>query len=461
AAAETEIVVINAPAGDYAFYCKSPGHRDVGMVGVLLVNVGGTASLADDQEAERVIVAGDVFFDLAAVAIPARTDVIIELRNEGAAPHNFSIDEMDVSVDIAPGETRYVVINAPAGEYEYYCDIPGHREAGMTGTLTVGAPATPATTPEADTGEATVILALDIYFDPRAMEIPADTEVTLELRNEGAAPHNFTIYALEISVDLAPGETKQAVLNAPAGTYEYFCNIPGHREAGMVGTLTVTESPAVLATPVTTEEPALYDGQWGGPTSSQGGFSLTIETNSVTEFYFHYHCPSGAPQGQGVAASWPLDGNNFDIRVDSPEMVIEGEFVSASEVRGTAVIVQSSCFEPVSLSWVGIRLPDALQSTPSTKVEDESTTAVRIVAVDIAFLQIDVHIPAEEDVTIELFNAGSAQHNFTIDELDISVDLVPGETRTVIINAPAGEYEFYCNIPGHREAGMVGTLTAE
>jgi uncharacterized cupredoxin-like copper-binding protein len=51
--------------------------------------------------------------------------------------HNFSIDELGISVDIAPGATEETVINAPAGEYEFYCNVPGHKEAGMEGTLTV------------------------------------------------------------------------------------------------------------------------------------------------------------------------------------------------------------------------------------------------------------------------------------------------------------------------------------
>ena len=52
--------------------------------------------------------------------------------------HNFSIDELDIDVDIAPGATEEVVINAPAGTYEFYCNVPGHKAAGMLGTLTVG-----------------------------------------------------------------------------------------------------------------------------------------------------------------------------------------------------------------------------------------------------------------------------------------------------------------------------------
>ena len=39
-------------------------------------------------------------------------------------------------------------------------------------------------------------------------------------------------------VDIPPGETKQIDANAPPGTYEYYCNIPGHNAAGMLGTLT-------------------------------------------------------------------------------------------------------------------------------------------------------------------------------------------------------------------------------
>ena len=61
----------------------------------------------------------------------------MQLPNVGAALHNFSIDELGISVDIAPGATEETVITAPAGEYEYYCNVPGHKPAGMLGTLTV------------------------------------------------------------------------------------------------------------------------------------------------------------------------------------------------------------------------------------------------------------------------------------------------------------------------------------
>jgi plastocyanin len=87
--------------------------------------------------AEFTVVSHDIYFEPAELTIPANTDVTFILPNEGAAPHNFTIDELDISVDQAGGETHEVVINAPPGEYEFYCNVPGHKEAGMHGILTV------------------------------------------------------------------------------------------------------------------------------------------------------------------------------------------------------------------------------------------------------------------------------------------------------------------------------------
>ena len=88
-------------------------------------------------------------------------------------------------------------------------------------------------------GEALEVESYDIYFEPDELSIPADTDVTVQLPNVGAAQHNFSIDELGISVDIAPGATEETVINAPAGEYEYYCNVPGHKEAGMEGTLTV------------------------------------------------------------------------------------------------------------------------------------------------------------------------------------------------------------------------------
>ena len=215
------------------------------------------------------IAAADIKFEPKQAEIPANSDVTVNLPNNGALPHNFSIDALHISVDLAAGEKdASTTINAAPGTYEYYCNVPGHKEAGMVGTLTVkpgagGAAASPAAgvasplagtpaasksaSPPAPSGGQTAgaaqpvtVTAADIKFEPKHVEIPAGTDVTVALPNEGALPHNFSIDELKIKVDLPAGEKDaKTTINAPAGTYEYYCDVPGHKEAGMVGTLTV------------------------------------------------------------------------------------------------------------------------------------------------------------------------------------------------------------------------------
>jgi plastocyanin len=89
-------------------------------------------------------------------------------------------------------------------------------------------------------------------------------------------------------------------------------------------------------------------------------------------------------------------------------------------------------------------------------------SALTVNAIDINWEQKELSIPADTDVTITVVNKGILQHNFVVDELQVESDLLNGgETTDVTFKAPAGTYEFYCSVPGHKEAGMVGTLTVQ
>lgn len=68
---------------------------------------------------------------------------------------------------------------------------------------------------------------------------------------------------------------------------------------------------------------------------------------------------------------------------------------------------------------------------------------------------------AEGEIEITLENIGAAEHNFRVDEAvgDVKkVEAVGGETQTGTLALFPGNYTFYCDIAGHRAAGMVGTL---
>lgn len=89
---------------------------------------------------------------------------------------------------------------------------------------------------------------LKLAADPSALAFDAKEltakpgEVTIDFDNPSAIPHNVVIE--EDGKELAGFEPitegeKSETANLTAGTYTFFCSVPGHREAGMEGTLTV------------------------------------------------------------------------------------------------------------------------------------------------------------------------------------------------------------------------------
>ena len=81
---------------------------------------------------------GALSFDQTELTAPAG-EVTIQLMNDSGTPHNVEIEGNGVeetSETITEGMTELTVTLEP-GEYEYYCAVDGHKDAGMEGTLTV------------------------------------------------------------------------------------------------------------------------------------------------------------------------------------------------------------------------------------------------------------------------------------------------------------------------------------
>ena len=92
------------------------------------------------------------------------------------------------------------------------------------GLQTTASPeASPAASPSANA--AVTVEMIDIAFNPTAFTIPANTDVTVTLPNNGVAIHSFVINEhnnegkpnLNIRVEVAPGAVATVTINAPAG----------------------------------------------------------------------------------------------------------------------------------------------------------------------------------------------------------------------------------------------------
>jgi uncharacterized cupredoxin-like copper-binding protein len=316
--------------------------------------------------------------------------------------HDFVIDELEISEALPSGEPVEVTLpdDLTVGDtYTYYCSVPGHRESGMEGTLTIveaAAPAEEAAPPAAEEAESTPEEApegspaaeepvaeddlmavpdeaLDMMEDPSVIaleatdpynwskkELNAAPGQIIRVLNRGVLEHDFVIDEFDISQALVFGEPVdiQVPTDAQIGsTHEYYCSVPGHRERGMSGVLTIVEGEGAAATPAAS--------------------------------------PVASPAAEAVAS-------------------------------------------------------------------DGGATEVAVKAVDLAFEPSELAIPANTDVTVTITNDGVLEHDFAVDDLGVASDaIMAGDTTTVTINAAPGTYEFHCTVPGHAEAGMTGTITVQ
>ena len=71
-------------------------------------------------------------------------------------------------------------------------------------------------------------------------------------------------------------------------------------------------------------------------------------------------------------------------------------------------------------------------------------------------------------VTIAMTNASGVPHNLAIQQgtgptgaVLAHTKIVSNGTQTITVNLKPGTYTFFCQVPGHRAAGMFGTLTVK
>lgn len=90
---------------------------------------GGVLSIAADPGGQLAYVSEQ------ATAGPG--ELSVESPNESGVPHNIVIDDKGEGAVVQNGGVSKFSASFTAGEYAFYCSVPGHREAGMEGTLTV------------------------------------------------------------------------------------------------------------------------------------------------------------------------------------------------------------------------------------------------------------------------------------------------------------------------------------
>lgn len=85
---------------------------------------------------------GQLAYTVAEATAPAGA-LEIDSRNASTVPHDIALQEGTSGAELAKGDTvsnggvSRISVDVRPGDYTFYCTLPGHREAGMEGRLTV------------------------------------------------------------------------------------------------------------------------------------------------------------------------------------------------------------------------------------------------------------------------------------------------------------------------------------
>jgi len=95
-------------------------------------------------------------------------------------------------------------------------------------------------------------------------------------------------------------------------------------------------------------------------------------------------------------------------------------------------------------------------------VAEAPTTTGVVTAENTKFVETSLPMKNGEVLGLFVINKDGFAHSFDIDALDVHVQLPANSTTAVAIKPTAtGQLEFYCAVPGHKEAGMVGSIAVQ
>jgi len=150
--------------------------------------------------------------------------------------------------------------------------------------------------------------------------------------------------------------------------------------------------------------------------------------------------------------------------------IILGAVTAFFEVRrGRPAWIRSGPIGWASMAVIGVLVGASITSllggsasAGGAGVAEEPTVSGVLTVDKNAFVETSLDMNHAEVLGLFIVNKDPFPHSFDIDSLDIHDQLLPSSTTAVAIKPTGpGEIQFYCSVPGHVAAGMVGTLSVE
>jgi len=114
-------------------------------------------------------------------------------------------------------------------------------------------------------------------------------------------------------------------------------------------------------------------------------------------------------------------------------------------------------------TWTALLVAALVAAAVGVALAGASPRTVKVTAKEFAFEPKEVKVRAGQPVRLVLENKGVIEHDLVVDKLGVKIQAIqPGKTVEVSFTPKTkGRYPIVCSVPGHKEAGMTGTLVVE
>jgi nitrite reductase (NO-forming) len=252
---------------------------------------------------------------------------------------------------------------------------------------------------------------------------------------------------------------------------------------------------------LTEDATSVIAGNWTGSLSSEVAksedFSLNLTEDNKISGKFTFFGDQNTTYNNKVTGTYTFNAetnkfnaillNGFNVQDDNPDtemqlgdinynMNLTGDFSNeAKQIIGSwnidgdvpanwpAASTGSYSLEKAQQESTGTLEDNQTENATDTADTDTAAPAqtISVKAFSFGFSPSTIRLTQGQRLTLELTSLDVA-HTFTVDELGIDIGVDGGETKSIEYTPDqVGEFEFYCSIPGHREAGMVGTIIVE
>jgi nitrite reductase (NO-forming) len=319
---------------------------------------------------------GDLYVRPSSVEVAPGTELIVNVTNAGAVPHDLKLLGETGTDLLDPGENQQVSLGVIDGNTEAWCTVPGHRAAGMVLDIRVAGAGEAASAGEAQAvasadSDAAVI---DFAATPAADWQPYDPTLAPA---PGGTEHELTLRATETVVEVAPGVTQEL--------WMFNDQFPGPALRGKVGdifTVTLVNEGELGHSIDFHASKVAWDDEMR---TIQPGESLVYQFEAKHAGVWMYHC--------GTAPALHHIGNGMfgAIIIDPPELApVDHEFL----------FVQSELY-----------LGPEGQPGDLTKMQDEDNDAVVFNGYVNQYQHAPIRVEQGERIRVFVLDAGPSENS--------------------------------------------------